>query len=48
LFASALTTAVNLHDAPALASDAYPAIVLEFALAMSFVWVLSITPEPLV
>ena len=44
----ALTTAISLYGALALALNAWPAVVVEFVLVMGFVWVLFIKPEPVV
>ncbi|MGD9670839.1 MAG: hypothetical protein AB7U75_17645 [Hyphomicrobiaceae bacterium] len=43
-----LTTAVSLYGALALALNAWPAVIVEFALVMGFVWVLFVKPEPVV
>jgi hypothetical protein len=48
LVALALTTAISLYGALALALNAWPAVVVEFVLVMGFVWVLFIKPEPMV
>jgi hypothetical protein len=48
LVALALTTAISLYGALALALNAWPAVVVEFVLVMGFVWVLFIKPEPVV
>ena len=48
LFALALTTAISLYGALALGLNAWPAVVVEFALASGFAWVLFIKPEPVV
>jgi len=48
LSALALTTAISLYGALALALNAWPAVIVEFALASGFVWVLFIKPEPVV
>jgi peptidoglycan/LPS O-acetylase OafA/YrhL len=48
LVALALTTAISLYGALVLALNAWPAVVVELALVMGFVWVLFIRPEPLV
>jgi hypothetical protein len=47
LVALALTTAISLYGALALALNAWPAVV-EFVLVMGFVWVLYVKPEPVV
>lgn len=44
----ALTTAISVYGALALALNAWPAVVVEFVLVMGFVWVLFIKPEPVV
>ena len=44
----ALTTALSLYGALALALNAWPAVVVESVLVVGFVWVLFIKPEPLV
>ena len=46
--ALALTTAISLYGALALALNAWPAVVVESALAVGFIWVLFIKPEPVV
>jgi len=43
-----LTTAVSLYGALALALNAWPAVIVEFALVMGFLWVLFVKPEPVV
>lgn len=43
-----LTTGVSLYGALALALNAWPAVIVEFALVMGFVWVLFVKPEPVV
>jgi uncharacterized BrkB/YihY/UPF0761 family membrane protein len=48
LFTLALTTALSLYGALGLALNAWPAVVVEFALVMGFVWALFIKPEPVV
>ena len=48
LVALALTTALSLYGALALALNAWPAVATEFVLVMGFVWVLFIKPEPVV
>lgn len=48
LVALMLTTAISLYGAQAQALNAWPAVVVEFALVMGFVWVLFIKPEPVV
>ena len=48
LFALALTTAISLYGALALGLNAWPAVVVEFALTVGFVWVLFIRPERVV
>lgn len=48
LFALALTTAISLYGALALALNAWPAVIVEFALVIGFVWVLFIRPERVV
>ena len=48
LVALALTTAISLYGALALALNAWPAVAVEFVLVMGFVWVLFIKPEPVV
>lgn len=48
LFTLALTTALSLYGALGLALNAWPAVVVEFVLAMGFVWALFIKPEPVV
>ena len=44
----ALTTALSLYGALALALNAWPAVVVESVLVVGFVWVLFIKPEPVV
>jgi uncharacterized BrkB/YihY/UPF0761 family membrane protein len=46
--ALALTTALSLYGALALALNAWPAVVVESVLVVGFVWVLFIKPEPVV
>ena len=46
LVALALTTAISLYGALALALNAWPAVVVEFVLVVGFVWVLFVKPEP--
>jgi len=46
--ALALTTAISLYGALALALNAWPAVVVESALVVGFIWVLFIKPEPVV
>ena len=46
LVALALTTAISLYGALALALNAWPAVVVEFVLVMGFAWVLFVKPEP--
>jgi hypothetical protein len=46
--ALALTTAISLYGALALALNAWPAVVVESVLLTGFVWTLFIKPEPLV
>jgi len=46
--ALALTTALSLYGALALALNAWPAVVVESVLVGGFVWVLFIKPEPVV
>lgn len=48
LVALALTTTISLYGALVLALNAWPAVVVESALLMGFVWVLCIKPEPVV
>jgi hypothetical protein len=48
LVALALTSAISLYGALALALNAWPAFFVEFVLVMGFVWVLFIKPEPVV
>src|SRR5262245_4959689 len=48
LVALAITTAISLYGALALALNAWPAVTIEFVLVMGFVWVLFIKPEPVV
>ena len=48
LVALALTTAISLYGALALALNAWPAVIVESVLAMGFVWVLFVKPEPVV
>ena len=48
LVALALTTAISLYGALALTLNAWPAVIVEFALVMGFVWVLFVKPEPVV
>ena len=48
LFTLALTTVISLYGAIGLALNAWPAVIVEFVLAMGFVWVLFIKPEPVV
>lgn len=47
-FALALTTAISMFGALAMGLNAWPAVVVEFALASGFAWVLFIKPEPVV
>ena len=44
----AVTTAISLYGALALALNAWPAVVVEFVLIMGFVCVLFVKPEPVV
>lgn len=44
--ALALTTAISVYGAVALALNAWPAVAVESVLLMGFVWVLFIKPEP--
>jgi hypothetical protein len=46
--ALALTTAISVYGALALALNAWPAVAVESVLVMGFVWVLFIKPEPIV
>lgn len=48
LVALALTTAMSLYGALALSLNAWPAVIVEFALVAGFVWVLFVKPEPVV
>jgi hypothetical protein len=48
LVALALTTAISVYGALALALNAWPAVVVEFVLVMGFVWVMFVKPEPVV
>ena len=48
LVALALTTAISVYGALALALNAWPAVVVELVLVMGFVWVLFVKPEPVV
>ncbi len=44
--ALALTTAISVYGAVALALNAWPTVAVESVLLMGFVWVLFIKPEP--
>jgi uncharacterized BrkB/YihY/UPF0761 family membrane protein len=46
--ALALTTAISVYGALALALNAWPAVVVELVLVMGFAWVLFVKPEPVV
>jgi len=48
LVALALTTAISVYGALALALNAWPAVAVESVLVIGFVWVLFIKPEPVV
>ena len=48
LIALALTTTLSLYGALTLSLNAWPAVIVEFALVTGFVWVLFVKPEPIV
>jgi uncharacterized BrkB/YihY/UPF0761 family membrane protein len=47
-FALALTTAISVYGALALALNAWPAVIVELALTIGFIWVLFVKPERVV
>lgn len=46
--ALAISTAISVYGAVALALNAWPAVIIESALLVGFLWVLFIKPEPVV